>query len=76
MALVLDGCCGPGGSTRGYVRAGHRVHGVDIGPQPHYLKSGAAAFTQASILEVLADAAFLAPFAFIHVSPPASAIRG
>ena len=70
MALVLDGCCGAGGATRGYVQAGHQVHGVDIGPQPNYLRSGAAAFTQASILGVLADAAFIASFAFIHVSPP------
>jgi DNA (cytosine-5)-methyltransferase 1 len=70
MARILDGCCCAGGAARGYVNAGHEVHGVDLYPQPNYLRSGAASFTQADILEVLADRAYLASFDFAHVSPP------
>jgi DNA (cytosine-5)-methyltransferase 1 len=67
--IVLDGCCGAGGATRGYVDAGHEVWGVDNRPQPNYMKSGATGFLQADILDVLAVS--LAGGAdFIHVSPP------
>lgn len=69
MARVLDGCCNAGGASRGYVDAGHTVTGLDIEPQPNYLKSGASAFIQADILEYLATAD-LGAYDFIHVSPP------
>lgn len=70
MARVLDACCCAGGMTRGYVLAGHEVHGADIDPQPNYLRSGAASFTQGDVLDLLADPVFLAPFDFISCSPP------
>ena len=70
MAKVFDACCCAGGMTRGYIQAGHEVHGADIAPQPNYLKSGAASFTQGDVLDLLADPAFLAPFDFISASPP------
>lgn len=68
--IILDGCCGAGGATRGYVDAGHEVWGADIEPQPNYCKSGATGFRQADILDLLANPAALAMFDFIHVSPP------
>jgi DNA (cytosine-5)-methyltransferase 1 len=67
--IVLDGCCGAGGTARGYVDARHEVWGIDIAPQPNYLKSGAAGFQQADILQVLREP-WTARVDFIHVSPP------
>ena len=67
--IILDGCCGAGGATRGYVDAGHQVYGVDLHPQPNCMKSGAAGFLQADILQVLAWP-WIADVDFIHVSPP------
>lgn len=67
--IVLDGCCGAGGASRGYARAGHEVLGVDSEPQPNYLKSGARWFLRADILEVLRQP-WIAGVDFIHLSPP------
>ena len=68
---VLDGCCGAGGAARGYVLAGHEVWGVDNRPalEADYLKSGAAGFLQADILDAL-SAPWIAGMDFIHISPP------
>lgn len=69
---MLDGCCGAGGAARGYADAGFEVHGVDLAGRlrQDYLKSGAASFTRASILDVLADVDYVRQFAFVHASPP------
>jgi DNA (cytosine-5)-methyltransferase 1 len=67
--IVLDGCCGAGGATRGYADAGHVVYGADIAPQPNYLRSGATGFLQADILQVLREP-WIVGVDFIHVSPP------
>jgi hypothetical protein len=61
--LDLFSCAG--GCAMGYHRAGFKVTGVDIRPQPHYPFD----FIQADALEVLADKAFLAGFDAIHASP-------
>ena len=68
--VTLDGCCGGGGVARGLVQAGHRVTGIDISPQPDYLKSGAESFGQFDILKVLGRRRFMAQFDFVWVSPP------
>lgn len=72
LPRLLDGCSGAGGAARGYVTAGFEVHGVDADPRLRrdYLKSGAASFTWADILEALADRAYARSFDVIHVSPP------
>jgi DNA (cytosine-5)-methyltransferase 1 len=65
--VALDTYCKAGGATRGYQRAGFRVVGVDIEPQPNYCGDE---FIQADALDVLADRKFLARFDLIHASPP------
>lgn len=64
---LLDLFCCQGGTTRGYQRAGFRVTGVDIEPQPRYVGDE---FIQADALEVLANATFLAQFDALAGSPP------
>lgn len=65
--ILLDLCCGAGGATLGYMRAGFNVIGVDINPQPRY----PGLFIHANAL--LADYEFLANFDVIHASPPCQA---
>ena len=63
---LLDLFCCSGGAARGYQRAGFRVHGVDIAPQPRYIGD---AFTQADVLGL--DPAWVAAnFDAVHASPP------
>jgi DNA (cytosine-5)-methyltransferase 1 len=64
---LLDLYCGAGGAAAGYQRAGFRVTGVDIEPQPHY----PGAFIHDDVLDL--SAAFLARFDVIHASPPCRA---
>jgi DNA (cytosine-5)-methyltransferase 1 len=58
---LLDLCCGAGGATRGYQRAGWYVIGVDIEPQPRYCGDE---FHQADALTYL-----LAGVDAVHASP-------
>ncbi len=59
---IFDGCGGAGGAARGYASAGHEVIGVDNNPRlrDDYLRSGAAEFICADVLEVMADISFMA----------------
>jgi DNA (cytosine-5)-methyltransferase 1 len=70
--IIFDGCCGEGGAARGYAQAGHYVAGVDSNPKCRdgYLRSGAAEFICADVLEVMADISFMSRFTFAHYSPP------
>jgi len=69
---ILDGCCGIGGISAGLASAGYEVWGVDINSRlrDDYLRSGAAQFIHADILEVLADHSFMAQFDAVHCSFP------
>ena len=71
MSRFFDGCCGGGGAARGLAQDGrHEVTGVDINPRLRdtYLRSGAAEFICADILEVLGDISFMARFDAAHAS--------
>lgn len=69
--VILDLFCGAGGASRGYQRAGFRVIGVDINPQPNYCGD---TFFQADAVGFLAEAYDkFCPFNYvqaIHSSPP------
>lgn len=71
VSRYLDGCCGIGGISAGLASAGHEVWGVDINPavRDDYLRSGAAEFICADILEVLSDTSFMRQFDAASVSP-------
>lgn len=66
MLRLLDVCCGAGGCSVGYSRAGFEVEGVDNEPHPDY----PFRFHLADALEVLADRAFLDRFDAVHASFP------
>lgn len=61
---LLDLCCCEGASADGYARAGFRIVGVDIEPQPNYPYE----FWQMNGLSL--DYEKLAQFDVIHASPP------
>lgn len=63
---LLDICCGAGGCSVGYARAGFEVEGVDIEPHPDY----PFRLTMADCLDILADATFLSGFQVVHASFP------
>lgn len=63
---LLDVCCGAGGCSVGYQRAGFDVTGVDIEPHPDYPFQ----IVVADAMDVLANRAFLADFDVIHASFP------
>ena len=72
--VLLDLFCGAGGASVGYARAGFRVVGVDLHPQPRYPFE----FFQADALTILkrlsngerVSGYGLHDFAAIHASPP------
>ncbi len=76
--LLLDLFCGAGGAAKGYQRAGFRVVGVDLVPQPNYCGDD---FIQMDALECLrlllagkkVAGYRLEDFAAIHASPPCQA---
>jgi DNA (cytosine-5)-methyltransferase 1 len=71
--LILDGCCGIGGITRGLTGDGrNEVWGVDSNPKVRddYLRSGGAKFIHGDILEVLSDVSFMRQFDGTSISCP------
>jgi DNA (cytosine-5)-methyltransferase 1 len=62
---LLDLCCGVGGASVGYIRAGWDVVGVDLKPQPNY---GGTEFHQADAIEYLAN--HIHEFDAVHASFP------
>jgi DNA (cytosine-5)-methyltransferase 1 len=67
VVRALDVCCGAGGCSVGYARAGFDVTGVDLHPQPRY---PFLEVIQADALAVLADVDFCRGFDLIHLSAP------
>ena len=63
--ILLDLFCGAGGASMGYHRAGFKVVGIDINPQPHYPFD----FYQEDAMIFLKEAT-LSDWDIIHASPP------
>ena len=69
MPKALDLYCGAGGATHGLQRAGFKVHGIDINPQPSYCGDD---FTQADAL-TWGTYEWFRQFDLIWASPPCQA---
>jgi DNA (cytosine-5)-methyltransferase 1 len=72
VPLLVDLFCGAGGTSMGYHRAGLRVIGVDIDPQPDYPFE----FVRRNALDVLSDIAagrWTSVIHAIHAGPPCQA---
>lgn len=65
IPILLDAFCGAGGATKGYQRAGFRVVGVDIEPQPNYCGDD---FVQGDAIAFIKRYGRM--FAAVHASPP------
>lgn len=65
---LLDAFGGVGGATKGYQRAGFRVLGVDIEPQPDYCGDD---FYEGDAIEFIVEHGH--KFATVHASPPCQA---
>jgi DNA (cytosine-5)-methyltransferase 1 len=68
MKAVLDLYCCQGGASIGYARAGYKLYGVDIVPQPHYPFT----FQCGDAIAFLYEYAewIRLNIAFVHASPP------
>jgi SAM-dependent methyltransferase len=84
-SLVLDAGCGPGLVAEAFLRAGHRVHGVDLSgemlrrAQARCAPFGArASFEQGSVFDLAADRPFdaaVSRFVVHHAPDPVGFIR-
>jgi SAM-dependent methyltransferase len=84
-SLVLDAGCGPGLVAEAFLRAGHRVHGVDLsGEMLRRAQArcapfgGRASFEQGSVFELAADRRFdgaVSRFVVHHSPDPIAFIR-
>jgi DNA (cytosine-5)-methyltransferase 1 len=61
----LDLCCGAGGATDGYIRAGFEMTGVDINPSRNY----PGMVIEDDVLHLL-DTTDVSLYDFVHASPP------
>jgi hypothetical protein len=64
--VVLDLFCGAGGAAMGYARAGFKVIGVDLAPQPNYPFQ----FHQMDALDFIYDNLYWVQPSLVHASPP------
>lgn len=67
--LLLDLYCKAGGASAGYAKAGFKVVGIDIKPQPNYPFE----FIQMDALKALKNKSFIEQFSAIAASPPCQA---
>ena len=84
-SLVLDAGCGPGLVAEAFLRAGHRVHGVDLSgemlrrAEARCAPYGASAtFEQISVFDLAADRPFdgaVSRFVVHHAQDPAAFLR-
>lgn len=72
QGTIIDLCCGAGGASAGYDRAGFKIIGVDLHPQPRYPYE----FVQQDVIEFLdiwwrqRGAPWWRDVVAVHASPP------